>query len=159
MLRSDTISIIGIGNADCGDDAAGPAIVDRLSDRIMPENVRLLKSGGETAGLIEILSQCEMAILVDALSSSSKPGSIHRFDASNEPLPADLFSPYSTHGMGVVEAVEMARVLGDFPNQVIVFGIEGLNFDPGSSMSTEVVQNLSSLTEAIVQEISALTKN
>ena len=155
-MNTNSACVVGIGNPDCGDDSVGPEVIDRLENP-EPDCVIKLKASGETAGLIEILSANKAVILIDAMAACTEPGTIHRFDASQDPLPSELFSNYSTHSMGVDQAIEMARVLGDLPDTIIVYGIEGLNFNPGDSMSPEVLNNLKELTNRIAKEISELT--
>ena len=47
---------------------------------------------------------------VDAVDSGGWPGTVSRFDASDEPLPARAFRS-STHAFGVGEAIELARAV------------------------------------------------
>ena len=49
--------------------------------------------------------------------------------ASSE-LPAELFRA-STHHFGLAEAVELARAVGQLPERLVVFGIEGASFGRG----------------------------
>jgi hydrogenase maturation protease len=155
MTNTSQICVIGVGNADCGDDGAGPAVIDLLSE-IGTIDPKIVKSSGETSGLIEILSETDKVILVDAIAAQSQEGTIHRFDASDGPLPAELFTNYSTHSMGVNEAIEMARALGELPEKTIVYGIEGINFEPGDTMCPEVKDNLDELLTTIRKEITLL---
>jgi len=154
-MDTNAVCVVGIGNPDCGDDSAGPEVIDLLKD-LGAKGAITLKASGETAGLIEILSANPCVILIDAIAVAREPGAIHRFDATYDSLPADLFTNYSTHSMGVHEAIEMARVLGELSNKVIVYGIEGLNFQPGDSMSPAVKTNLIELTNLVAKEITEL---
>ena len=52
--------------------------------------------------------------MIDGVSSGAAPGTLHRFEVADEPLPAELFSS-STHALGVAEAVELARELDRLP--------------------------------------------
>ena len=156
MTRQSPICVVGVGNADCGDDGIGSILIEQLS-RLGIHGTRMIKTSGEASGLIEILSTTEKVILVDAIAAYSQEGAIHRFDASESPLPAELFANYSTHSMGVNEAIEMARVLGDLPETTIVFGIEGINFEPGDPLSLEVSDNLEELLTAVRKEITRMS--
>jgi hydrogenase maturation protease len=49
-------------------------------------------------------------------------------------LPASMFRG-STHAFGLNEAVELSRALKQLPSNFIIYGIEGQNFDTGSSDS------------------------
>ena len=64
----------------------------------------------DPAGLLDVWTGAEHAILVDTVVSGAKPGTVQRFDASTVPLPASLAGS-STHALGVAEAIELARAL------------------------------------------------
>jgi hydrogenase maturation protease len=128
--------VIGIGNPDRGDDAFGLLVARRLQARGLP-GVDVIEAGGEASFIIEALAGTEAAILVDAAFSGAEPGSIHRFDASRDPLPAFLGST-STHGFGLAQGLELARALGGLPGFCIVYAVEGRNFAIGAALSPEV---------------------
>ena len=154
-MDTGKLCIIGVGNADCGDDGIGPVLIDQLQ-RGGDETIQFIKATGEPTGLIELLSGTDQVILIDALATQGREGTIHRFDASEEPLPAEFFTTYSTHSMGVNEAIEMARALGNLPSKTIVYGIEACHFEPGDSMSPAVQSQLPRLLQGIRKEISLL---
>jgi hydrogenase maturation protease len=158
MSKSNNITIIGVGNPDCGDDSAGPKAIDLLASSELKE-LQLIKLSGEPSGLMDELSKLRRVILIDAIAAFSKPGAIHRFDASEDPLPSELFINYSTHSMGLNEAIEMARVFEDLPEQTIVYGIEGTEFQPGEPMSLAVEANLRQLVLTICYEINQWSKH
>src|SRR5437763_14389182 len=103
------VTVIGIGNPDRGDDAFGRIVAARLRGR-WPGAVRLIEQDGEATSLLEQLGGADTAIVIDAAVSGGEPGDIHRFDAASEPLPAAKFD-LSTHGFGLGEAIELARIL------------------------------------------------
>ncbi len=89
--------------------------------------------------------------VVDAVSSGASPGSIHRMNASKEPIPSKFFS-CSTHDFGVAEAIELARTLGQLPKQLQLFGVEGKNFQPGEMLSSEVERAMALVVDEILQQ-------
>lgn len=136
--RTDRLlALIGVGNRMRRDDAAGLEVARRLR-RASPPGVNVLEREGEPASLLEAWAGAEEALLIDAVSSGGEPGTLHRFEVGDEPLPAELFRP-STHAMGVAEAVELGRELGRLPGRLAVYGIEGMSFEVGEGL-TESVQ-------------------
>ena len=150
MMTSDhpRCIVIGIGNPDRGDDAAGPAVARSLRDgvtaapdlgggaaRPLPA-VRpvIMEHHGEATALILEMTAAEQLFLIDACVSGAPPGTIHRFDVSSVPMPA-LASGYSTHGFGLAAAVELARAVGRLPRLSVVYAIEGASFDRGAALS------------------------
>lgn len=117
------ILIIGIGNAYRGDDAVGLHVAQCLKKQAH-DHVHVIEESGEGASLMECWKDANSVILIDAVSSGAKPGTIHRLDAHTQPIPTNFFH-YSTHAFGVAEAIELSRALNQMPRRLIVYGIEG----------------------------------
>jgi hydrogenase maturation protease len=145
--------VLGIGNPWRRDDGAGPAVAHRLKGRL-PNSVRVRTVGGEATELLDALRGAALAVLIDAMESGShgeptEPGTVRRFDAAAGPLPAS-FSRLSSHGLGVPEALELARALGHLPPGVLVYGIEGADFTPGQGLSPEVETAVRKVTAELI---------
>lgn len=134
--RRSSILIVGIGNPDRGDDAAGRAAVAKLR-ALRPRGLRVVESDGEATALLARFAEAEEVILIDAAQSGAPPGTIGRFDVTKAPLPTARFG-ISTHGLGLAEAIELARTLGCLPRRCVVYAIEGRSFALGESLSPEV---------------------
>jgi hydrogenase maturation protease len=150
------VLVIGIGNALRGDDAAGLLAARRLRERARAGGVVVREQEGEAIGLIEQWADAEAAVLIDAVRSGAPPGTIHRVDASREPVPALLAGSYSTHAIGVGEAIELARELGRLPGRLVLYGIEGLCFEAGAALSQEVAAVLDELADTVLAEAGVL---
>lgn len=144
------LSLIGIGNHFRRDDAAGLEVARRLR-LAHPPGVILIEQEGEPASLIEAWSTVEESLVVDAVSSGSEPGRLHRFDVTHAPLPAEIFS-VSTHALGLPEAVELARELGRLP-RLVVYGIEGETFEAGEGLSDPVEKTVEKLVLDLYNEL------
>ena len=133
---TERILIIGIGNAYRCDDGAGLAAADELIRRRVP-GADILRACGDGTSLIEAWQGRDRVVLIDATFSGATPGTIHRIEASAEPLPVS-FSHHSTHSVNLAEAVELARVLHRLPERLTVVGIEGEDFRSGTGLSPAV---------------------
>jgi hydrogenase maturation protease len=145
------LSLIGIGNRFRRDDAAGLEVVRRLR-LAHPPGVILIEQEGEPGSLIESWSSADEALVIDGVSSGSTPGKVHRFDVTDAPLPAEVFNP-STHAMGLPEAVELARELDRLPGRLVVYGIEGENFEAGEGLSEAVQKTVEKLVLDLYHEL------
>lgn len=145
--------VIGIGNPDRGDDAAGRAVVQWLRGKLPPD-VEILEHDGEPASLLGCLEAAAAAYLVDACTSGAPVGAVRRFDVSAAQLPDQAFS-VSTHGLGLAEAVELARALGQLPDRCIVYAIEGRSFEPGAPLSPPVAAAVTDAGRRLRREICA----
>jgi hydrogenase maturation protease len=144
------LSLIGVGNRFRSDDAAGLEVVRRLR-LAHPPGVRLIEQEGEPASLIESWSSVDEALVIDAVNSGSAPGTLHRFDVTDAPLPAQVFP--STHAMGLPEAVELARELDRLPGRLIVYGIEGQTWEAGEGLSEPVQKTVAKLVMDLYREL------
>lgn len=143
---------MGIGNPSCGDDAAGPAVVEKINQSnasgVFAEAIH-----AEPAAIITSMKGRKKVVLVDSIRSNGATGTLHIFDVSKSPLPADLFSHFSTHSFGLVDAIELARALGELPPVLFVLGIEGENFETGDSMNPRVSKAIDDATEWILEHV------
>ncbi len=138
--------VIGIGNPWRGDDGIGHAVVDALADT---PGLATAKSHGEPAELMELWQGHDPVILVDAIVTGAAPGTLHRLDA-REPLPRG--ARYSSHGIGLAEAVELARSLGELPGTLIVHGIEPACLEDGARLSPEISAATFQMSRNILKE-------
>ncbi len=125
--------VIGVGNLDRGDDGAGRAVARWLVGRL-PSGVEILEHDGEATTLLACLEGVEAVYFVDACLAAGPPGAVRRFDVAAAPLPAGAFG-CSTHGLGLAEAVELARTFDALPPRCVVYAIEGEAFEPGAPLS------------------------
>ena len=112
----------------------------------------MLEESGEGAALIELWQGADTVILIDAVHSGAKPGTIHRLDAHAQPI-AKRFFRLSTHAFGLAEAVELARALGRLPPRLIVYGVEGKSFEAGVGLSPGVAAAAQEVVERVLGEL------
>jgi hydrogenase maturation protease len=136
--------VIGIGNVDRGDDAAGILVAQRLAER----GVDARQYAGATLNLIDVLGTADELILVDALVSGASPGTVQVWDVHSTTLENHAFRSY-THEFGLIETIELARALNRLPKTAIIYGIEGAKFVPGAPPSPEVRAAVDRLVDEI----------
>ena len=143
--------VVGIGNPDRGDDAAGRLAAGWLAGRLPPD-ADLVGHDGEVASLTALIEGASDIFMIDACASGAPAGTIRRFDVCAEPLPADTFA-MSTHGLGLAQAIELARALGSLPERCVVYAIEGGTFEPGAPPSPAVVAAVEEVGRRLLDEI------
>lgn len=114
--------ILGIGSP-AGDDQAGWLVIDALGEIGLDarEGVVLAKLDRPGANLVAKFEAAEHVVLIDAMHSGESVGSIRRFDQRDWP---QYRGGLSSHGLGVAEALALARELGSLPGRVDLYGIE-----------------------------------
>lgn len=146
------LKVVGCGNDGRGDDAVGLHVVRRLRRRL-PEGVEVIETWSEPTALMDWWEGADAVWVVDAVVSGAKPGTVHRLDASECPLPAHLFAA-STHHFGLAQTVELARVLGRLPARLVVYGIEGACFDSREGLGSELDAAVEIVAAAVSREVS-----
>jgi hydrogenase maturation protease len=144
--------VIGVGQEQRGDDAAGLWVARRLTER--SPGLRVVEHDGDGMDLLLSFEGAERVVLVDAVVSGERePGAVHRFDAARGPLPAALFAGTSSHALGVAEAIELARAMERLPERVVVYGIEGGCFDTGAAPGPAVIDAVDRVAERVWSEL------
>ncbi len=114
--------IIGIGQAAAGDDGAGIAMVRRLQELGVPGGIELLEAAEPSALIPWLLEGAETVVLVDAVVGGGPFGQVIFLEPGEHPPAKGRL--LSTHGLGVMEAIELARTIGpQAARRIVVVGI------------------------------------
>jgi hydrogenase maturation protease len=156
--------LVGIGSPDRGDDAIGPAVVGLVAEWVaggslgvstpgrrpfvLPAGTQVL-SRSDPSRLIEAITGADLAVIVDAVLTGAPAGTVHVLEmGADQPAPSvdppapDQQPPPGTHGMGVADALALARILGRLPPRVVVVGVEGRQFTLGAPPTDAVREAL-----------------
>ncbi len=147
--------MIGVGREGRRDDAAGLRAA-RLARALLWPRGRVIECEGATTSLLDAWRGADVVIVVDAMVSGAPPGTVRRIDPEREPIPAVLYRG-STHGLGLAEAVELARSLGQSPRTLLIYGIEGEDFGFGPRLSYAVECAVRDAALRIAEEIQGLS--
>ena len=145
---------MGCGTPDAGDDAVGLLIADPLRGRL-PQGVEIRT---DTAGGVNLLHWCEgveVLILVDAaLATNDFPaGQWRRFVFPADRHCLKTMALCGTHVLGLVQALELAEVVGCLPGEVLLFALAGSQFELGVGLSPAVRASLAEVLDALEAEV------
>ena len=144
------VLVIGVGNPLRRDDGVGPAVAQRLSDAALP-TLQIAQHHGEGLGLIDLWQGYRHVVIVDATRSGAAPGAVRRFELPHSEPPSGLFH-YSSHLFGLAEAIALARTLKRLPEQLVIYGIEGVEFGYGEGLSSPVLAAVDIVVDRIMGE-------
>ncbi|MFJ7199118.1 MULTISPECIES: hydrogenase maturation protease [unclassified Streptomyces] len=158
MSLTTRIAVIGVGNEFRHDDGVGWAVVARLAERTearpLPSGTALLVCDGDPARLIALWEDADLTIVVDAAHAHpGHPGRLHRLEMDGGQL-SQTGTATSSHGLGLGDAVELARQLDRLPGQLVVYAVEGTDSSLGKGLSAPVAAVVAPLAERIATEIS-----
>ena len=141
--------VLGVGRPDRGDDAAGPAVAERALE-LVPEVTVVPRV--EPAGLIDAWADAGLVVVTDAVQSGQPPGTVHVLHACHGPLPVQTGAG-GTHGLGLAEAIELARALHRLPAELVIVGVEAQQFGLGEPMSPQVRAGIELAAKAVAEVI------
>jgi hydrogenase maturation protease len=144
--------VIGVGNVWRRDDAAGILVARKLKAQGLTE-AEVRESPATGTDIYEAWKGAAGAVVVDAVAGGGPPGTIYRFEAHAGGVPLQGFRSSSSHGWGVAEALALGQVFQELPPRLIIYGIEGKDFQPGQEVSPEVAAAIPELAARVREEI------
>ena len=145
--------IICLGNLWRGDDGFGIHVFRRLNEGcLLPGNVRVIDGGVAGLQALPCFEGCRKAIVVDALASAGKVGSVHRLEIE------DLCDPeaeFSLHNLGVNHLLKALPIyLGEaaVPNIVVIGAEVSSNLRLTDRLTPILGASLNEAVERIINE-------
>ncbi|MEN6307180.1 MAG: HyaD/HybD family hydrogenase maturation endopeptidase [Anaerohalosphaeraceae bacterium] len=153
MTQSRTpILVLGIGNILLRDEGIGVRVIEALGQQQLPDQVELVDGGTAGADLLDILSDRQIVIIVDAAVFDAPPGTLLKFSSS------DLLPPQQTvlslHDLDIVQTLAMTHLLKCPPIKVIFLGIVPEIIEPGLELSKTLQERLPHYVQCVLQESS-----
>jgi hydrogenase maturation protease len=142
------IVVAGLGSAYRGDDAVGPLVAAMFAG--VNDAVRDVGPLEEPLDLLGRFDRVDLAIVIDAVRSGAPIGTVQVLDIDVAHLNKEGTAEpavTSTHGIGLVGVLRLARAVGLAPRRLVVVAVEGEAFELGSCMTAAV---LSAVPEAFL---------
>ena len=151
MNRPYDAAILGVGSAH-GDDAIGWRVIDQLSAQATPRiQLRQLANPVE---IVDYLDRANEVHVVDAAIRMNQNQSVQRVAYSSisnqESIDA---AARGTHGIGVLQALQLAESLGLPTDHVSIWLTRGESCDPLAEPTNTAIESAGLCASAIVQEL------
>jgi len=132
------VLILGIGNILQSDDGLGVHVVNEIlsMDSALPDCVEVIDGGTAGFDLIPLMRGRDRIIIVDALRTDDKPGSVYRLGPEHC---RDGKARISLHEIGILQVLKTLRLLGDDP-EIEIIGIVPEDIDTLAIGVTESVR-------------------
>ena len=138
------VFVIGVGNRDRGDDAVGPIVADVLRERW---GFRSMVMEGDLSDLALRWPLDEHVVIVDAAVTGAAPGTVHVVEGTSGLAAGD--ATWSTHGIGLGDAIALARLLDRLPVALTIVGVEAERFDDFAPLSPAVAAAVDEVIAAV----------
>ena len=148
--------IAGIGNVLLGDDGVGPFVIKVLESQYdFAESVELADLGTPGFDLLVHLSGADAVILVDSAKFGGRAGDIRLF-RKEEILRIPAVARLDPHSPALRESLSQLELMGTMPGELLLVGIQGSHFEPGSPLSTPVRECVPVIIDAVRRELHRL---
>ncbi len=138
MMQTDVL-ILGIGNLLWADEGFGVRAVEALNQGYrFPANVRLMDGGTQGIYLVPYVQQADVLIVFDAIDYGLTPGTLKIVRDAEVPKFMGA-KKMSLHQTGFQEVLAMAELLGDYPQKLLLIGVQPVELeDYGGSLRAQV---------------------
>ena len=152
-LRSPykNILVLGVGNLLLSDEGVGVHVAQRMMTMDMPPEVRVVEGGTDGFGLVNVITEADRMILIDAVKGGGQPGSIYRFEIEDCPPYPDIFKT-SVHQISILEVINLSSFIGSTPRTTII-GIEPASLEMGMELSPVVAAKVPRVIQMIKEEV------
>ena len=149
------ILVAGIGNIFLGDDGFGSEVVRNTELPQDDPNVRVIDYGIRGMHLAyDLLEEWDTLVLVDAIPSRGKPGTLHVFQADHQ---SGSDTPgLDAHSMDPAAVFASLRALGGEPPYTVVVGCEAGSVEEGMGLTEPVARAVPRAARAVEEIVAAL---
>jgi hydrogenase maturation protease len=143
--------VIGIGTPDHGDDAAGLLVAERVRAVTSPRTLTVRELVGDQLGLLDLWAGAREVYVIDTVRSGGPPGTVYRFDGTRRLT--DQFTTAGTQAFSLADVIELARAMDRMPARLVGYCIEGAQWEPGTSVSSQVMAAVGAVTRRLCLEL------
>jgi hydrogenase maturation protease len=129
MSCAKQILLLGIGNLLWADEGFGVRVIERLQKCYrFPDNVKIMDGGTQGVYLVEHVQAADVLIVFDAIDYGLPPATLKCITYDEVPnfLGAKKMSLHQT---GFQEVLAMAQMLGAYPKQLLLIGVQPEELD------------------------------
>ncbi len=145
------IIVLGVGNLLLSDEGVGVHVIKELMKMDLPPEVSVVEGGTDGFGLLNIITEADRLIVIDAIKGGADPGSIYRFDIDEVRNCPSGFKT-SVHQIGILEVLELSTLIGKTPHTTVI-GIEPKSLKMGMELSPEVRAKIPRIVSLIMEEL------
>lgn len=128
------VTVLGLGNILCGDEGLGVRLAERLyADYDFTPHINLVDGGTQGLPLLQYVESASKLLLLDAVDFGLAPGEllVHHGE-----MPAYITAKkLSAHQSSFAEVLAMAQFRGNYPEQVVLVGMQPVSLAYGEGLS------------------------
>jgi len=147
------IAVLGLGNPLMADEGIGCRVIERfLSQADKYPDIDFIDAGTGGMSILHLITDRYKVILIDCAYMVTKPGTIKRFTPDDVQSIKKL-AHQSLHEVDIFKVLNLAKQLGQYPDEVIIFGIEPEAIEQRQNLSKTISQKLDHYISVISAEL------
>jgi hydrogenase maturation protease len=153
--KDKRILILGVGNILFTDEGFGVRVAEELEQKYQfSDNVTVLDGGTLGLKLMGPIMESDYLIIVDIVLNEGVPGEIFRL--LGEDLNKACAFKNSMHQTDLLDTLAQCSIIGNVPDDVVLFGIEPVNYkDMSAALSPELEAKLPRMEALVLEEVKA----
>jgi hydrogenase maturation protease len=154
--RQKNIIILGIGNILLSDEGIGVHVANELFKMALPDNVSVVEGGTDGFRLLNVITEADRLVVIDAVRGGNEPGTVYRFDVDEvKSCPSEFKT--SVHQIGILEVIDLSGLIGKSPYTTII-GIEPKSLEMGMELSPQIREKIPRIIELVFDEVTRVAK-
>ncbi len=140
MKGRPAVLVLGIGNLLWADEGFGVRVVEELHRHYeAPPNVKIMDGGTQGIYLVQHVRDADILVVFDAVDYNLEPGTLKIVEGDEVPKFLGV-KKISLHQTGFQEVLAMAEMMGDYPEHLILIGVQPEQLDDFGGSLREVVK-------------------
>jgi hydrogenase maturation protease len=145
------IVILGVGNVLLSDEGVGVHVANELIKMELPDNVSVVEGGTDGFRLLNVITEADRLIVVDAVKGGGEPGTIYRFDINDVRNSPSGFKT-SVHQIGILEVIDLSGLIGKTPHTTVI-GVEPKSLEMSLELSPEIKGKVPRVIELVLEDL------
>lgn len=147
------VIVLGLGNPLMADEGIGVCLVERLLQRAGDyPDVDFLDAGTGGLSVLHHVEGRRKAIFIDCAYMGEEPGTIRRF-LPEEVRSTKVLAHQSLHEADLMRIIDLARQLGQAPEEIVIFGIQPERIEPAIGLSPALMDKVDEYVATVLREL------
>jgi hydrogenase maturation protease len=147
------VVVIGLGNVLLSDEGIGVRLIEHLSSLAERyPNVDFVDAGTGGLTILHLLEGRRKAVIIDCADMGVEPGHIKKF-TPDQALSVKALAHYSLHEQDLLQIIDLARRLGRYPQEIVIFGIQPEVVSLGTGLSKALAGKVEHYISVVCQEL------
>ena len=149
------VAVIGLGNPLMSDEGIGVRLIEQLAEGGSDyPGVAFIDGGTGGVSILHHIAGRRKVVFVDCAYMGAEVGAIRRF-SPDDVESTKVLTHRSLHEADLLKVLQMAKQLGDAPEEIVIFGIEPGKVEPGMELSGDLEKRVGHYAALVAGELDA----